>query len=95
MQEIRETVQMQDAVHELIDRMVAEESEQTSDAFRQRYMAATQRFNQRIEAGEDASLTNKEDRRIGRNDPCPCGSGDKFKKCCGKRIPENDERIAK
>lgn len=21
---------------------------------------------------------------IGRNDPCPCGSGKKFKKCCGK-----------
>ncbi|MGR5176261.1 SEC-C metal-binding domain-containing protein [Vibrio parahaemolyticus] len=21
---------------------------------------------------------------IGRNDPCPCGSGSKFKKCCGK-----------
>ena len=20
---------------------------------------------------------------IGRNDPCPCGSGTKFKKCCG------------
>ena len=20
----------------------------------------------------------------GRNDPCPCGSGQKFKKCCGK-----------
>jgi uncharacterized protein YecA (UPF0149 family) len=24
--------------------------------------------------------------KIGRNDPCPCGSGRKFKKCCGKRI---------
>jgi len=22
--------------------------------------------------------------RIGRNEPCPCGSGKKFKKCCGK-----------
>jgi hypothetical protein len=21
--------------------------------------------------------------KIGRNDPCPCGSGKKFKKCCG------------
>ncbi|MEF8719266.1 MAG: UPF0149 family protein [Candidatus Accumulibacter necessarius] len=25
----------------------------------------------------------REDPRIGRNDPCPCGSGKKFKKCCG------------
>jgi len=21
---------------------------------------------------------------VGRNDPCPCGSGKKFKKCCGR-----------
>jgi hypothetical protein len=24
------------------------------------------------------------DNKIGRNDPCPCGSGKKYKKCCGK-----------
>ena len=24
-------------------------------------------------------------RRVGRNEPCPCGSGKKFKKCCGAR----------
>lgn len=24
------------------------------------------------------------ERKIGRNDPCPCGSGKKYKKCCGK-----------
>jgi uncharacterized protein YecA (UPF0149 family) len=24
------------------------------------------------------------DRPPGRNDPCPCGSGKKYKKCCGK-----------
>ncbi len=24
----------------------------------------------------------REDTRVGRNDPCPCGSGKKFKKCC-------------
>ncbi len=22
--------------------------------------------------------------KAGRNDPCPCGSGKKYKKCCGK-----------
>ena len=26
----------------------------------------------------------KENKSIGRNDPCPCGSGKKYKKCCGK-----------
>ncbi|MGD2011834.1 MAG: SEC-C metal-binding domain-containing protein [Desulfobacterales bacterium] len=24
------------------------------------------------------------DKKIGRNAPCPCGSGKKYKKCCGK-----------
>ena len=23
---------------------------------------------------------------VGRNDPCPCGSGKKYKKCCGKMV---------
>ncbi len=25
----------------------------------------------------------REEPRVGRNDPCPCGSGKKYKKCCG------------
>ena len=25
------------------------------------------------------------EKKVGRNDPCPCGSGKKYKKCCGKR----------
>ena len=24
--------------------------------------------------------------KVGRNDPCPCGSGKKYKKCCGSGI---------
>lgn len=27
---------------------------------------------------------HREQPKIGRNDPCPCGSGKKYKKCCGK-----------
>lgn len=27
----------------------------------------------------------RESPRIGRNDPCPCGSGKKYKQCCGKK----------
>lgn len=29
-----------------------------------------------------------------RNDPCPCGSGIKFKKCCMKKNPSDDDRLA-
>jgi hypothetical protein len=24
--------------------------------------------------------------KVGRNDPCPCGSGKKFKKCCEEKL---------
>ena len=37
------------------------------------------------DAGEVKPATRKrEGEKIGRNDPCPCGSGKKYKKCCGK-----------
>jgi hypothetical protein len=26
--------------------------------------------------------------KVGRNDPCPCGSGQKFKHCCGSYCPD-------
>ena len=28
--------------------------------------------------------TVRKSKKVGRNDPCPCGSGKKYKKCCGK-----------
>lgn len=33
---------------------------------------------------QKASGTIRREKKIGRNDPCPCGSGKKYKKCCGK-----------
>ena len=27
----------------------------------------------------------REEPRVGRNEPCPCGSGKKYKQCCGKK----------
>ena len=30
------------------------------------------------------SLTVVNENKVGRNEPCPCGSGKKYKKCCGK-----------
>ena len=32
---------------------------------------------------EKPSLEGIDLSKVGRNDPCPCGSGKKFKKCCG------------
>ena len=37
------------------------------------------------EAGELIPTTVvREGEKVGRNDPCPCGSGKKYKKCCGR-----------
>ena len=33
---------------------------------------------------EKTSKTVVKPPKVGRNDPCPCGSGRKFKQCCGK-----------
>jgi preprotein translocase subunit SecA len=40
--------------------------------------------------GEDAPakkqpLRKNTQKQVGRNDPCPCGSGKKYKKCCGQQ----------
>ena len=32
----------------------------------------------------EGTKKNVAQEKIGRNDPCPCGSGKKYKKCCGK-----------
>ena len=36
------------------------------------------------EKEEGVKKTPKKSQKIGRNDPCPCGSGKKYKQCCGK-----------
>jgi hypothetical protein len=39
-------------------------------------------LNQPKNASNVIDITTK--KKAGRNDPCPCGSGEKYKKCCGK-----------
>jgi len=42
--------------------------------------------NMRTNDGKETikNKPKKADNKIGRNDPCPCGSGKKYKQCCGK-----------
>ncbi|AII14489.1 preprotein translocase, SecA subunit [Campylobacter iguaniorum] len=44
-----------------------------------------QEESQREEAGKEEAQSSK---KIARNDPCPCGSGKKYKECCGKSGPK-------
>ncbi|MDR1874355.1 MAG: preprotein translocase subunit SecA [Synergistaceae bacterium] len=38
------------------------------------------------EAGEGKPEPVRRGVKVGRNDPCPCGSGKKYKHCCGKNV---------
>ena len=41
--------------------------------------------SEKVEVPAVQPIRNK-NQRIGRNDPCPCGSGKKYKKCCGEHV---------
>ena len=36
--------------------------------------------------GSDSTTGGRRVKKVGRNDPCPCGSGKKFKNCCGRDL---------
>ncbi len=40
----------------------------------------------RLTLEQKRSRTIVKGQKIGRNDPCPCGSGKKYKKCCGANL---------
>ena len=40
----------------------------------------------RIEKVQKKRESKLEQRRAGRNEPCPCGSGRKYERCCGPKM---------
>lgn len=38
-----------------------------------------------LDGEHETETVRNENPKVGRNDPCPCGSGKKFKKCCAGR----------
>ena len=50
----------------------------------QRKEIYTEEELKRLYKEQKESTTIRKEKKIGRNDPCPCGSGKKYKKCCGK-----------
>jgi len=53
-------------------------------AMEQKIKEAARTFNH-THSQEEESVSEK---KIARNDPCPCGSGKKYKQCCGKSGPK-------
>ncbi|MDA7951476.1 MAG: SEC-C domain-containing protein [Pirellulaceae bacterium] len=64
-----------EAVHEQLDNQTSEIAQQQQAAINSSQGSGEER---RVEP-----IRNKEE-RVGRNDPCPCGSGKKYKVCCRK-----------
>ena len=44
---------------------------------------AIEASNSRNQASQSGQNNEMPDKKVGRNEPCPCGSGKKFKHCCG------------
>lgn len=81
----------QDSHHLLIDDTVAEMSGWY--CFSEEYLRRRENDSWAEDEADDDSLAElageggtyrRAQPKVGRNDPCPCGSGLKFKKCCGK-----------
>jgi len=45
---------------------------------------ASEQSHEAGESAESEGTFRREEPKVGRNDPCPCGSGKKYKQCCGK-----------
>ena len=81
---------------EMFDEMIANIQEETVKAL---FHATIQTETERkvvakvtsVSGTGDAAVTKKpakSDKKVGRNDPCPCGSGKKYKKCHGASLDE-------
>ncbi|MBO9494835.1 preprotein translocase subunit SecA [Thalassotalea sp. G20_0] len=81
----------------IISHVQVQEDDRTAEMERQRReeMARRMQFEHARAQGVEAEATEapeeeahqpfvREGRKVGRNDPCPCGSGKKFKQCHGK-----------
>ncbi|MBV7297910.1 preprotein translocase subunit SecA [Enterovibrio paralichthyis] len=70
---------------EEVDRMEEQRRALAEEAARRQQMNHAEAENQLGDGHEHASETVVRDgRKVGRNEPCPCGSGKKFKQCHGK-----------
>ena len=69
------------------------------DTVRRIYQARVERTPERVQQAKpvEAHLAGDQPRqprkvaaskKVGRNEPCPCGSGKKYKNCCGRNDPE-------
>jgi preprotein translocase subunit SecA len=47
-----------------------------------------QEETEHIQLSSEEEIETKFEKKVARNEPCPCGSGKKYKQCCGKSGPK-------
>ncbi|RSD32223.1 preprotein translocase subunit SecA [Vibrio pectenicida] len=70
---------------EEVERMEAQRLAQAEEAARRtqaQHVSATNQFSDQDEDSHQPMV--REERKVGRNEPCPCGSGKKYKQCHGQ-----------
>ncbi len=79
--------------HEIIKILFTIQLQSKEDA--QKEQEALERMKEEMEEATENLVTNLDqelvansDKKIARNEPCPCGSGKKYKQCCGKSGPK-------
>jgi len=66
---------------------IKETEKETPEQFKQRMLEAAQRKLSEPEINKFFQI------RVGRNNPYPCGSGKKFKKCCWSKINRGEFEV--
>ena len=68
--------------HRLFGHMMNEINNAIVDMLLKVELTSPQRQQAGLRGGRE--IGSQKQKTVGRNDPCPCGSGKKYKKCCGK-----------
>ena len=69
---------------EEVEAMEEQRREEAERLARQQHLSHQDQTYLEIEEAERLASGSQGDRKVGRNDPCPCGSGKKYKQCHGR-----------
>lgn len=69
---------------EEVEAMEEQRREEAERLARQQHLSHQDQTAFEIEEAERLASSSQGDRKVGRNDPCPCGSGKKYKQCHGR-----------
>ncbi len=77
------TIITEDGVSEPVPMSEQDEQEAVKKVLKREQIAKPTWTNADFEDSKPKPIRKTAKQKVGRNDPCPCGSGKKYKKCCG------------